>query len=526
MHEPTLTGANYIHGSPSTRGRANLQAEDRIAGSLLEPSFFEATADEVRAAAASAAEAFPDYAATQPAARAAFLDRIAERIEAQGDELLDRAHRETALSLARLAGERGRTCNQLRLFANLLREGSWVDARIDTADPNRVAGPKPDLRRMLVPIGPVVVFGASNFPLAFSVAGGDTASALAAGCPVVVKAHPSHPGTSEGTARAVIAAAAECGLPPGVFGLIHGGVEVGSALVASPEIEAVAFTGSKAAGRAIYDLAASRARPIPVYAEMGSVNPLFVLPGALDERMQALAQGYADSLTLGVGQFCTNPGIVVGLRSGSFDAFLDEAARRLRETAPGVMLNSGIASRYSEGVRSRGEDGRLRPCCCPPDGNGPALFAVGAEEFLRSPELAEELFGPAGVAVACDSPEQMLEVAKALEGQLTATVHFSQSDREAVRTLLPLLTRMAGRVLANGFPTGVEVCAAMQHGGPYPATTDSRSTSVGTAAILRFARPVAYQNLPNEMLPEPLRNENPLGILRLVDGQWTRDALA
>ena len=525
MAETTLFGVNFIGGNASSRGGETFRAEHRELRRPLEPAFAVATDAEIDEACEAAREAFIPYAASGTEVRAVFLDSVASKIEDLGDALIERAAAETALPASRLTGERGRTCGQLRLFARLLREGSWVDARIETADPGRAAGPKPDIRRMLRPLGPVAVFGASNFPLAFSVAGGDTASALAAGCPVIVKAHPAHPGTSELVARAIVGAVGELGLPPGTFGFLHGGASTGSRLVRHPSLEAVAFTGSHAAGRALFDLAVSRPRPIPVFAEMGSVNPMILLDGALESRAEALVEGYAASLTLGVGQFCTNPGIVVGLDGPRFNAFLQGLAAKLAAVAAGTMLHDSILDRFSSGVERLRCDGRLETLhagAADPRRALPALFSVDASRFLSSPDLREELFGPAAVAVRCGDLEELLRVVESLEGQLTATVHFEPSEGEAASRVLNAAALIAGRVLANGFPTGVEVCPAMQHGGPYPATTDSRSTSVGTAAILRFVRPVAFQSFPDKLLPPELRNANPRNIWRLVDGEFTK----
>lgn len=508
MAELTLTGANYIGGTTTRNGTTRFRAFARAEGKTIGPDFAEATSAELEAAAGLAAEAFPAYSWLPAEARAGFLEEIALQIEALGDPLLLRASEESGLPLPRLTGERGRTTGQLRMFANLLREGSWVDVRIEHADPARSPLPKPELRRMLVPIGPVAVFGASNFPLAFSVAGGDTASALAAGCPVIVKAHPAHPGTSEMVARAVIAAAEATGMPAGVFAMIHGGVEVGQALVKRPEIYAVGFTGSQAAGRALFDIAAARPRPIPVYAEMGSVNPVFVLEGANAQRGDALADGYADSLTLGVGQFCTNPGVLVGMAGEPFENLVERAGERIAGVAPGLMLTEGITNRYASAAAERSHDPEVSAVFAEgdvPDRAKPKLYKTTGRHFLSHPELAEEVFGPSGIAVACASFDEMKEVAKALEGQLTTSLQMEEIDTAEAQALLPLLIHMAGRIVFNGFPTGVEVNTAMQHGGPYPATTDSRSTSVGTAAILRFARPVVFQNAPEELLPEELR---------------------
>jgi len=491
----------------------------------------EASLADVDRALEAAESASDEYRHAPAAQRAAFLDRIAEHIE-QAGELLHVAHGETALPPERLAGERARTAGQLRLFANLVREGSWVDARIDRAQPDRKPLPKPDIRRMLIPIGPVAVFGASNFPLAFSVAGGDTASALAAGCPVVVKGHPAHPATSELAARAVIEAATAAGLPAGVFSLIQSTRnDVAIGLVQHRHTKAVGFTGSLRAGRALFDAAARRPDPIPVYAEMGSINPVVLLPGALAERAEAIAEGLAASVTLGVGQFCTNPGVVIGVASEAFDRFVRRLDALIRQAQPGTMLYPALLDSYEAGVRRlSGVAGttmvqssvEVAPASCA----RPSMFDTTAQAFLRHHELADEVFGPSTVVVRCDSRDELSAVAHSLDGQLTATLHGTPADLAEHAWLVSILEQKAGRLIVNGFPTGVEVCASMQHGGPYPATTDSRSTSVGTAAIHRFARPVAYQNFPQASLPLELRDANPRGIWRLVDGTMTKDALS
>lgn len=495
----------------------------------LTPDFHEASAEEVDRAALAAQAAFEIYRSTAPEARATFLDRIADQIATLGELLLQRANAETALPEARLTGERGRTIGQLKMFASLLREGSWVEAHIDRAQPDRKPMPKPDLRRMLVPLGPVAVFGASNFPLAFSVAGGDTASALAAGCPVVVKAHPAHPGTSEMVAQAIMTAAEATGMPAGVFSMVHGsGPEVGLRLIQHPSIKAVGFTGSLRAGRAIYDAAAARPEPIPVYAEMGSTNPVFLLPGALAERATQLAEQFVQSVTMGVGQFCTNPGLAFGTGDG-LQTFAREAARHACDAAPGTMLYDIVCSRWHEGANHlRGIAGVevLGEAAGVDAGKGRAgalIFATDANTFQKETALHEEVFGPSSVVVSCDSSEQLLEAARRLPGQLTATVHGTEEDLQANRALLEILQQKAGRVIINGFPTGVEVCASMQHGGPYPATTDSRTTSVGTEAIKRFARPVCFQGYPDSLLSIELQNANTRGIWRLVDNEYSRD---
>lgn len=523
----TLIGGETA-GDRHTDGGATFRAVDPAHGTELEPAFREADAGDVNRAVAASVAAFEPYAALEPGRRAAFLRAVADGIEALGDTLLERASAETGLPAGRLEGERGRTTGQLRLFAGAVENGSWVEARIDPGDPTRRPSPRPDLRRMLVPIGPVAVFGASNFPLAFSVAGGDTASALAAGCPVVFKAHPGHPGTAELTARAILRAAAETGVPGGVFSLIHGWAHgPGLALVRHPAIRAVAFTGSLRGGRALYDAGAARPEPIPVYAEMGSVNPVFLLPSAVAGRGDAIAEGLAASITLGVGQFCTNPGVVLGVGGAGLDRLRDRLAERLGDAEPGVMLYAGLREGYQEGV-SRAQTLGARPLTAlaasgPGDALArPTLLAAEAARLIEHPALREEVFGPASLLVAADDVGGLERVAEALEGQLTATIHGTEADLTEHRRLVEILTRKAGRIIFNGFPTGVEVGHAMQHGGPYPASTDSRSTSVGTAAITRFARPVCWQGFPQAALPAELRDANERGIWRLVDGSPTR----
>ncbi len=525
-----LHGKNLIGDGLSAEGRPTILAYDPKEGRELAPTFYEATPAEVDAAARLAQAAFDEYRQRSPSEVANFLERIAEEMIGLGDPLLDRVVAESGLPRDRVTGERGRTVGQIRMFAALVREGSWVDARIDRADPARKPLPKPDVRRMLMPIGPVAVFGASNFPLAFSVAGGDTISALAARNPVVCKAHPAHPGTSEMVARAILAAAHSRHMPKGVFSLIHGASpEVSLQLVRHPAIRAVGFTGSLQAGRALFDAGSGRPEPIPVYAEMGSVNPVFVLPGALEERGASIAEGLKQSVTMGVGQFCTCPGLIVGVAG----APLESMAGRLRElfaAAPaGTMLYPKIRGAYEKAVDSLKNVRGLRIT-----ESGAAvdalkteakatLFEADAGTFFEHVELGEEVFGPSTVLVACGSREEMERVASRLEGSLTATIFGTPADLEAHRWLVSILETKAGRLIFNGYPTGVEVCAAMNHGGPYPASTDSKFTSVGTAAILRFARPVCYQNFPQEALPAELRDGNPSGIWRTVDSVWTRE---
>ena len=516
-----LTGKNLVAGEPVEAAHGSFTARGALA------YFEEASSAHVDRGVAGAAGAFETYRRVPADARAAFLDRIAAAIEAN-DDLIAAAHVETALPTQRLAGERARTANQLRMFAALVREGSWVDARIDRALLGRMPLPRPDIRRMLIPIGPVAVFGASNFPLAFSVAGGDTASALAAGCPVVVKAHPAHPATSEIAGRAIVDAARAAGMPAGVFSLLHSTRnDIARALVQHPQIKAVGFTGSLRAGRALFDAAAARPEPIPVYAEMGSVNPVFVLPGALADRAAAIAAGLKDSVTMGVGQFCTNPGLTIGVGDERFDAFVDELDELMNAAPPGTMLTPAICRSYEAGVRRlSGIDGVSMRRSSKTSQQAQALaslFVTDGGTFLRHPEIGEEVFGPSTVVVRCGSREELEAVASQLEGQLTATIHGTAADLEQYAWLVSILEHKAGRLIVNGFPTGVEVCPSMQHGGPYPATTDSRSTSVGTAAIHRFARPVAYQSFPQLLLPPDLQDANPRGIWRLVDGQLTKE---
>lgn len=468
----------------------------------------DATSAEIDRAVTLADECVATLAAAPPEQIASLLDSIAAEIEGLGDALIERASQETALSLDRLKGERGRTTNQLRLFAGVVRSGAWKDVRIDVALPDRQPARRPDLRRTLIPIGPVGVWAASNFPLAFSVAGGDTASALAAGCPVIVKAHPGHPGTSELVAGAIMRAVHAAGLPPGVFSLLQGvSPDTSLELVRHPKLAAGAFTGSLRAGRALFDAAASRPIPIPFFAEMGSVNPTFLLQGALAERGAQIAEGLFQSVTLGVGQFCTCPGVVLVVESPELATFAEALRLKFQQAKAGTMLTSSIATSYVQAAQHVSALSGVEATTGPGgfSEGGPVLFETSATSFANNPDLQHEIFGPATVLVRCSSTAAMLEVAKRLEGSLTATIHGTQNDLEENRALIAALTRKAGRLVLNGFPTGVEVCASMQHGGPYPATTDARFTSVGTAAIQRFARPICFQDFPQEFLPNELR---------------------
>lgn len=524
-----LHGTNFIAGS--LRGsQQTFHATSPLDGSQLPGEFAMATMGDVDLAMAAAAEASGPLAATSGEQRAAFLERIAEEIERLGEALLERAHAETALPLPRLTGERGRTVGQLRLFAAAARDGGWADPRIDRPLPDRQPLPRPDLRRVKRPIGPVVVFGSSNFPLAFSVAGGDTASALCTGNPVVVKAHRAHPGTSELVASAIMAAVEACGMPEGTFSMLHGeGSLIGIAMVSHPLTRGVGFTGSRAAGRALCDAAAARPDPIPVFAEMSSLNPVFLLPEALAERGERIAEGFVASMTLGVGQFCTKPGLVFAVAGPQLDAF-GEAVARLVTAAPAAsMLTADIL-----GAFARGRDELLRQegtsvvatASATADASKTEAAAIVAQtdaaHFLANPRSAEEVFGPASLIVATASAEELRRVALALEGQLTATLHGTPDDLTAAADLLEILATKSGRLIVNGFPTGVEVCHAMQHGGPWPATSDVRFTSVGSAALERFIRPVCYQDVPDALLPDALKDANPLGLERLVDGVRTR----
>jgi NADP-dependent aldehyde dehydrogenase len=519
-----LVTQHFLAGRHAAAGSDTFRAEDAASGQPLEPAFHEAVQADIDAACEAAAAAADEWRDLPLEQRAAFLEAVAAELDATVDAFVERAPRETGLPEARIRGELARTTGQLRLFAQVVRSGDFLGVRIDTADADRKPVPKPDLRHYRIPLGPVAVFGASNFPLAFSTAGGDTASAWAAGCPVVVKGHPAHPGTSALAAAAIERAVARTQMPEGVFSLVQGRSNaVGAALVQHPAIRAVGFTGSHAGGMALTRLAAERPVPIPVYAEMGSVNPLFLLPGALAEDPETLANGFVGSLTLGCGQFCTNPGIIVAVRGEALEQFLGATAKAVAEVAPGVMLHSGILKAYEqgrqrlasvEGVTEVGASSRADSRAVA------AVYRTTAAVFRANPDLAQEVFGPTSLIVEVDDRADMLGVAEAMAGQLTATVHGTPAELTRQTGLLRTLERIAGRVLFNGFPTGVEVSHAMVHGGPYPATSDSRSTSVGTLAIDRFLRPVCYQNFPSEALPKALRDDNPLKLNRLVNGEW------
>jgi NADP-dependent aldehyde dehydrogenase len=523
-----LTGKSFLGGEPVSCLGVTFRAINPADLSPMEPFFEEATPSAVERALELAESCMGALAKQSPGNRARLLDVIAEQIQRLGDDLLTRAHAETGLPLERLGGERTRTINQLRLFASLLREGAWVDSRIDTALPERQPLPRPDLRRMLVPIGPVVVFGASNFPLAFSVAGGDTASALAAGCPVIVKAHPAHPGTCELIARAINAAVLECDFPAGVFSMLHGGPEIGRALVKHPLTKAIGFTGSRRVGMALFAVAQNRGEPVPFFGELSSLNPVFVLPDALRTRTEALAEGIKNSALMGVGQFCTKPGVLIAVGGPAFQKFEQRIRELFAEQSLGTMLSGGIQSNFQGGLRRTGRVEGVELLVNPEEKGAqeksasayPSLMKTSAANFLRRQELWEEVFGPHLLLVEAEDYAQLLAVATQINGQLTATIHATPDEVRDVRPLASALVHKAGRIVYNGYPTGVEVCHAMQHGGPFPASTDSRFTSVGTAAIQRWVRPVCFQNFPDALLPEELQEANPRHITRLVNGRF------
>ncbi|WAC00033.1 aldehyde dehydrogenase (NADP(+)) [Pseudomonas putida] len=524
-----MSGSNFIGGQRSAAGSVRLQSFDARTGEALPVVFTQATPEEVAAAAQAAEAAFAEYNALAPERRAQFLDAIADQLDALDDTFVATVCRETALPAARIQGERGRTSNQMRLFAKVLRRGDYLGARIDRAQPQRQPLPRPDLRQYRTGLGPVAVFGASNFPLAFSTAGGDTAAALAAGCPVVVKAHSGHMATAEQVAEAIERAAVATGMPAGVFNMIYG-AGVGEALVRHPAIQAVGFTGSLKGGRALCDLAAARPQPIPVFAEMSSINPVLVLPAALQARGEQVAKELAASVVLGCGQFCTNPGLVIGIAGAAFDTFVTALAAQMADQPAQTMLNAGTLRSYTSGVQRLQRHPGVRHLAGAEQVGDQAraqLFQADVSVLLSGDELLqEEVFGPATVVVEVADEAELRRALQALHGQLTATLIAEPEDFQRFAALVPLLQRKAGRLLVNGYPTGVEVCDAMVHGGPYPATSDARGTSVGTLAIDRFLRPVCYQDYPDALLPDALKNANPLGVQRLVDGQHSRDPLS
>jgi NADP-dependent aldehyde dehydrogenase len=525
----TLSGVSLVGADELPGTGAALTALNPATGHTVGPTYHEVDDATIADAARQAWQAFRTYRHTDFATRAAFLETIADEIDALGEVLIERVNVETGIPSARARGELARTTGQLRLFAAVVRDGSWTRARLDTADPNRAPLPKPDLRQRRIPLGPVAVFAASNFPLAFSVAGGDTASALAAGCPVIVKAHPAHPGTSELVGHAIRNAVVAHGLPDGTFALLFTSIAGGVSLVKDPNVRAVGFTGSRRGGLALVAAAAERPVPIPVFAEMSSVNPVFVLPGALAERAADLAGGLVASLTTGVGQLCTSPGLVFLTEGAGADEFVNTAAESVRAAAASAMLSPGVAAAFDEGAQrissTRGVDKVAEGVADPAIACSglPQLYVTTGLEFLDNPKLEDEVFGAVSVIVRVADVDEMVTIAEKLEGQLTATIHLSSSDHAAAARLLGELELTAGRVLVNGWPTGVEVGHAVVHGGPFPATSAPSTTSVGSLAIERFLRPVAYQNVPDELLAAEIRDGNPLGIWRRVDGVLSRD---
>ena len=528
-----ICGKSLIGFRDVTAANSSFSALNPATGERLDPVFSSVTDEEINCAAQLAADAFPVFGRLRGSQRASFLRCIASGIEEITDVIVERAHQETALPKPRLQSETARTCNQLRLFAGVVEESSWISARIDRADPQRKPVPKPDVRCLLYPIGPVAVFGASNFPLAFSVAGGDTASAFAAGNPVIVKAHPAHPGTSELVGRVIRKSVRDLGLPEGVFSLLFdSGIHVGSKLVQHPLIKAVGFTGSIPAGRALMNLAVSRPEPIPFYGEMGSTNPVFLLPGALAARGRDIAAQLHESFTLGSGQFCTKPGMVFFPGTHVSASFLSDFERRVLRSPTFTLLTSGMRSLYQREIHKRRgrHDLTLLAEGEQPDSSSPFLagavvFQTDVPTLLAWSDLESEVFGPSTLLIRFSDKEQIIKAARNLRGHLTATIHGTEEDLRDFTELIEILKSKVGRIIFNGSPTGVEVCHAMIHGGPYPASTDSRTTSVGALAIQRFARPVCYQDFPDYALPDEIKNANPLAIWRMVDGELTRQQL-
>lgn len=522
-----ITGKNYIGNSPSGQGQKKFTTFDPKLNVENEWQFVEASKDEIDKAVDLAWNAFEEYQKVSGKQKATFLREIANEIEALDDALIKVYCKETGLPEGRAKGERGRTCFQLRTFADLVEQGDWVNASIDTALPNREPAPKPDLRKMSVPIGPIAVFGASNFPLAYSTAGGDTASALASGCPVVVKSHPMHAGTGELVASAIVKAAKSTNMPEGVFSNLNSaGIEVGQQLVKHPKIKGVGFTGSIAGGRALFDMASKRKEPIPVFAEMGSINPVVLLPKALENKPKDWAKTYASSITLGTGQFCTNPGILLGIESASFDMFIESLSEEIVKIEPSCMLNPGIISRYVANKSSMISENKVAVVAdygqeVAENVAQQTVVAVSGKSFLENPNLQREVFGPFSMVVKCKDDKELKRAITVLEGQLTGTILSEENEIDDYIGVVNALQNRVGRLIFNGVPTGVEVCPSMLHGGPYPASTDSRFSAVGIHAIERWVRPVSYQNWPDNLLPDALKNENPFGILRLVNGSLT-----
>ncbi|MFK5924487.1 MAG: aldehyde dehydrogenase (NADP(+)) [Verrucomicrobiota bacterium] len=527
-----LHGQQFIGSQNSAQNPVTFQSINPASNEALPTHFHEASTDEIDQALQLASAAFDEFRHTSAEQRAVFLETIVAEVEALGDQFVEQAQAETGLPRPRCEGERGRAIGQARQFAELLRDGSWVDARIDLPQPDRQPLPKPDVRSMMLPIGPVVVFGASNFPIAISVLGADTVSALASGCPVIVKAHPAHPATCELATRAVLAAVKKCGLPEGTFSLIHGrSHDTGMALVKHPQTQAVAFTGSLAGGRALCDAAAARPHPIPVYAEMGSVNPIFLLPGALKERAAQIGSDFIQSVTLGVGQFCTCPGLVFAVDSDDLGTFTASAAESAKQAPPATMLHPGIHEAFWKGVNAIdhidgfsliGQSGEKASA----EKNQAAcsIFETDSATLRDHPQLYDEVFGPVSTVSKCQSVDELEHFADQLEGSLTASIHGTDEDLAEHAGLIRILETKVGRLIFNGYPTGIEVCHAMHHGGPYPASSHSHFTSIGTRCIYRFVRPVCYQGWPQQALPAELKNDNPAQIWRLLDGEVSQAA--
>ena len=526
-----ITGKNYIGSERSAKGNKKFRTFDPKLNLETPWEFIEATEHEIDRAVTLAWEAFNEFQDISGKQKAQFLRAIATNIEALGDDLIDAYCQETGLPEGRAKGERGRTCFQLRTFADLVEEGSWVNATIDTALPNREPMPKPDLRKMSIPIGPIAVFGASNFPLAYSTAGGDTASALASGCPVVVKSHPMHAGTGELVASAIVKAVKEHGMPNGVFSNLNSsGIEVGQQLVKHPKIKGVGFTGSIPGGRALFDMASKRDEPIPVFAEMGSINPVVLLPNELEQKGKEWAKTYASSITLGTGQFCTNPGLIFGIEGEHLNGFIQTLSEEIIKIEPSCMLNPGIISRYESNKEKMLSEPNVSVSA---DFEGSiavnharqAVVTVDGTNFLENPRLHQEVFGPFSMVVGCKNEIELQKIIAGLEGQLTGTIISEENEIGSFKGVINAMQNRVGRLIFNGVPTGVEVCPAMQHGGPYPASTDSRFGAVGIHAIQRWVRPISYQSWPKNLLPNELKDNNPLNIERMVNGKTTKEAI-
>ncbi|WP_262732231.1 aldehyde dehydrogenase (NADP(+)) [Gaetbulibacter sp. NE] len=526
-----ITGKNYIGNNLSSKGTKQYNTFNPQLNIKNEYVFTEATAEEIDEAVTLATSAFKVFRSISKEKKAAFLNTIADEILALDDLLIKTYCSESGLPEGRAKGERGRTVMQLRMFADLVNEGSWVDATIDTALPNREPAPKPDLRKMYIPLGPVVVFGASNFPLAYSTAGGDTAAAFAAGCPVIVKSHPMHAGTGELVASAIVKAAQKTGMPNGVFSNLNSsGIEVGEQLVKHSGVKAVGFTGSINGGRALYDLAAQRDEPIPVFAEMGSINPVVMLPKSVKNNYESLAKTYASSITLGTGQFCTNPGLILGIKGDDLTNFIIKLSKEIIKIDPTCMLHPNIIKAYDAKRQKAVNQDNLHVAAeyaedVKTNYARQTVATVSGKAFINNPTLHQEVFGPYSLVVECESVEELEAIISNLEGQLTGTLIAHDDEAAQYPEIVSALQNRVGRVIFNGVPTGVEVCPSMTHGGPYPSSTDSRFTAVGIHSIKRWVRPFSYQDWPNELLPDELKNENPLGISRLVNNKQTTEKI-